>query len=231
MTNFLTCSFTIKDMSTGCRTISDKPTRHPPLAHPPCRSVSVTSLRLAGIKTRSRSLVQSALARASNMLSDKHPSNFRTPFSVADILDPHKFTGRVACAPADVTHPAPTDSQEVTSDRLVSGEDSDERSRRRKRIRTAFTAEQLSVLERSFRRAHYLSVLERHTLAAALRLSETQVKIWFQNRRTKWKKERLLAGEPEEERLTFPCGPLYCQQAAPLRLVVPPLPFHHRFYL
>ncbi|KAJ8339489.1 hypothetical protein SKAU_G00362750 [Synaphobranchus kaupii] len=59
-----------------------------------------------------------------------------------------------------------------------------------RRIRTAFTLEQLRVLEHSFRSSHYLSVLERYGIAAALRLSETQVKIWFQNRRTKWKKER-----------------------------------------
>nr|XP_015212669.1 PREDICTED: NK1 transcription factor-related protein 2-like [Lepisosteus oculatus] len=59
-----------------------------------------------------------------------------------------------------------------------------------RRIRTAFTFEQLRVLENHFRARHYLSVYERYGIATALRLSETQVKIWFQNRRTKWKKER-----------------------------------------
>uniref|UniRef100_A0A7N6FBT9 Homeobox domain-containing protein n=1 Tax=Anabas testudineus TaxID=64144 RepID=A0A7N6FBT9_ANATE len=64
-----------------------------------------------------------------------------------------------------------------------------------RRVRTAFTLEQLQVLEHSFQRCHYLSVLERHTIASSLRLSETQVKIWFQNRRTKWKKERVQGAE------------------------------------
>lgn len=59
-----------------------------------------------------------------------------------------------------------------------------------RRIRTAFTLEQLRILEHSFRNSHYLSVFERFGIAKALNLSETQVKVWFQNRRTKWKKER-----------------------------------------
>lgn len=117
---------------------------------------------------------------------------------------------------------------------------------KRRRIRTAFTLEQLQTLERSFQRCHYLSVLERHTIAAALRLSETQVKIWFQNRRTKWKKERLQGQEAEEEHgfatpfsLQQPaacpplsCAPLYCQQRAPLQLFahLPLVPYHHHYY-
>lgn len=58
-----------------------------------------------------------------------------------------------------------------------------------RRVRTAFTPEQLRALEHSFRASRYLSVFERYGIATALQLSETQVKIWFQNRRTKWKKE------------------------------------------
>uniref|UniRef100_A0A0M3I3W9 Homeobox domain-containing protein n=2 Tax=Ascaris TaxID=6251 RepID=A0A0M3I3W9_ASCLU len=57
-----------------------------------------------------------------------------------------------------------------------------------RRARTAFTYEQLVALENKFKSTRYLSVCERLSLAVALQLSETQVKIWFQNRRTKWKK-------------------------------------------
>ncbi|KAG8010463.1 NK1 transcription factor-related protein 2 [Nibea albiflora] len=113
-----------------------------------------------------------------------------------------------------------------------------------RRIRTAFTLEQLQILERSFQRCHYLSVLERHSISSALRLSETQVKIWFQNRRTKWKKERLQGKEAEEEHGFFssssshpallsalPYGPVYCQQRAPLQMFAPLqlVPFHHYY--
>ncbi|CDW55534.1 Homeobox domain containing protein [Trichuris trichiura] len=58
-----------------------------------------------------------------------------------------------------------------------------------RRARTAFTYEQLVALENKFKSTRYLSVCERLSLALSLNLSETQVKIWFQNRRTKWKKQ------------------------------------------
>ena len=63
------------------------------------------------------------------------------------------------------------------------------KSSKSRRIRTAYTYEQLVALENKFRTTRYLSVCERLNLALSLGLSETQIKIWFQNRRTKWKKQ------------------------------------------
>lgn len=62
---------------------------------------------------------------------------------------------------------------------------------RARRVRTAFTPFQLLCLETSFEKNHYVVGSERKQLASYLKLSETQVKVWFQNRRTKWKRQAL----------------------------------------
>ncbi|XP_026113775.1 NK1 transcription factor-related protein 2-like [Carassius auratus] len=87
---------------------------------------------------------------------------------------------------------------EADEERMSPAPDDVSRQRRRRsdhscakprRARTAFTYEQLVALENKFRATRYLSVCERLNLALSLSLTETQVKIWFQNRRTKWKKQ------------------------------------------
>ncbi|GMR60692.1 hypothetical protein PMAYCL1PPCAC_30887, partial [Pristionchus mayeri] len=59
---------------------------------------------------------------------------------------------------------------------------------KKKKARTTFSGRQIFELERQFEQKKYLSSAERGQMARMLNVTETQVKIWFQNRRTKWKK-------------------------------------------
>ncbi|KAH8358469.1 hypothetical protein KR093_000443 [Drosophila rubida] len=62
---------------------------------------------------------------------------------------------------------------------------------RKKRSRAAFSHAQVFELERRFAQQRYLSGPERSEMAKTLRLTETQVKIWFQNRRYKTKRKQI----------------------------------------
>lgn len=61
-------------------------------------------------------------------------------------------------------------------------------SKEDKRPRTAFTAEQLHRLKTEFQGNRYLTEQRRQSLAQDLGLNESQIKIWFQNKRAKIKK-------------------------------------------
>lgn len=55
--------------------------------------------------------------------------------------------------------------------------------------RQAYSVKQLEKLENEFKQDKYLSVSKRMELSKTLNLTEVQIKTWFQNRRTKWKKQ------------------------------------------
>ncbi|XP_064598002.1 homeobox protein engrailed-1-B-like [Liolophura sinensis] len=79
------------------------------------------------------------------------------------------------------------------SDRPSSGPRSRKHKRKskladEKRPRTAFTSEQLQVLKREFGECQYLTEARRQSLSSELKLNESQIKIWFQNKRAKLKK-------------------------------------------
>ena len=58
---------------------------------------------------------------------------------------------------------------------------------KRKKPRTSFSRVQICELEKRFHRQKYLASAERAALAKTLKMTDAQVKTWFQNRRTKWR--------------------------------------------
>lgn len=72
--------------------------------------------------------------------------------------------------------------------RKIKKAEKSESSSAEKRPRTAFSSDQLSRLKREFEENRYLTEERRRNLAEELGLNENQIKIWFQNKRAKIKK-------------------------------------------
>ncbi|XP_036315146.1 homeobox protein Nkx-6.3 [Pipistrellus kuhlii] len=75
---------------------------------------------------------------------------------------------------------------------------------KKKHTRPTFTGHQIFALEKTFEQTKYLAGPERARLAYSLGMTESQVKVWFQNRRTKWRKKSAL--EPSSSTPRAPGG-------------------------
>ncbi|XP_072280965.1 homeobox protein VENTX [Pyxicephalus adspersus] len=87
------------------------------------------------------------------------------------------------CTPSPSSEHQNSDTDSTRSPGSLSEEEATSRSR------TRFTKEQMQELEKSFMENRYIGSNEKKRLSKVLKLSETQIKTWFQNRRMKFKRQ------------------------------------------
>ncbi|KAF8572434.1 hypothetical protein P879_00002 [Paragonimus westermani] len=119
-----------------------------------------------------------------SLTSSHAPTNlFHMPYSPSPLAHSQSLARSVGNVYPTITCPNNLAMWSRTNDPTI------DKDGKRKHTRPTFSGQQIFALEKTFEQTKYLAGPERARLAYFLGMSESQVKVWFQNRRTKWRKK------------------------------------------
>ncbi|KAM8803135.1 homeobox protein DBX2 isoform 2-T2 [Rhynchonycteris naso] len=164
------------------------PGLQPPPPHGPAAAL-VTTTAGAQVRPLPASPVPLKLCPASEQVSPGGaPYGTRWAFQVlSPSADGARLPGRALGDRDSTFHPSAPGEESVLP---LLTQDSNSKARRGILRRAVFSEDQRKALEKMFQKQKYISKTDRKKLAINLGLKESQVKIWFQNRRMKWRNSK-----------------------------------------
>ncbi|XP_036407468.1 T-cell leukemia homeobox protein 1-like [Megalops cyprinoides] len=147
-------------------------------------------MNINGNNLSSAGVIRVPAHRPLNSAHSSIPTSMTTVQNIGTMSTMNNLTG--------LTFPWMESNRRFTKDRFSGHPYQNRTPPKKKKPRTSFTRLQICELEKRFHRQKYLASTERASLAKALKMTDAQVKTWFQNRRTKWRRQT--AEEREAER-------------------------------